>query len=96
VRKSPGERVLVVDREPRRDEREEWDSEPGGEIEIDPSWPAVEVFSPEGKFISSRRPMNAWLHIVSKPKKGKLQGRPRKSMKGAKKAEKRARVKAPL
>jgi hypothetical protein len=97
VRKKPGEIAPVEDREPRRDEREEWDSEPkGGVEEIDPSWPVVEVFSPEGKFIASRRPMNAWLHIASKPKKGKLQGRPRKSMKGAKKAEKKGRVKAPL
>jgi hypothetical protein len=97
VRKEPGEVAPVEEQEPRRDEREEWGFEPGDEIEeIDPSWPEVEVFSPEGKFIASRRPMNAWLNIASKPKKGKLQGRPRKSMKGAKKAEKRGRVKAPL
>jgi hypothetical protein len=100
VRKKPGEMATVEERyDRRRDESEregeEWNSESRDEIEkIDPGWPAVEVFSPEGKFIASRRPMNAWLHIASKPTKGKLQGRPRKSMKGAKKAEKRRRVEA--
>ncbi|TAQ89120.1 hypothetical protein B7494_g2516 [Chlorociboria aeruginascens] len=54
---------------------------------IDPQWPAVEVFTPGGKFIASRRPMNAWT-IASKPA-SKAKGRPRKSMKGAKKAAKR-------
>lgn len=94
VRKKPGEMAHVEERrDERRDENEEWDLEPSDEMEeIDQSWPAVEVFSPEGKFIASRRPMNAWLHIASKPNKGKLQGRPRKSMKGAKKAEKLRRV----
>jgi len=57
----------------------------------------VEVFSPEGKFIASRRPMNAWLYVANKPTNGHVQGRPRKSMKGVKKVEKRGRViKAPL
>lgn len=94
VRKKPGEVTRLEGRRDRRqDESEEWDSEPMDEFEeIDPSWPAVEVFSPEGRFIASRRPMNAWLHIASKPNKGKLQGRPRKSMKGAKKAEKRRKA----
>jgi hypothetical protein len=97
VRKKPGEMAPVEERyEKRRDERksEGWNSEPRIDEEVDLSWPAVEVFSPEGKFIASRRPMNAWLHIASKPTKGKLQGRPRKSMKGAKKAEKRRRAEA--
>jgi len=52
--------------------------------EIDPSWPVVEVFTPEGKFIAQRRPMNAWLHVASKPSTA-TKGRPRKSMKGVKK-----------
>lgn len=50
--------------------------------------PEVEVFSPEGKFIGSRRCMSAWL--MGGPKVDKrAKGRPRKSMKGAKKEEKR-------
>ncbi len=70
----------------------EW--EPENDV-IDPEWPAIEVFSPEGRFVAARRPMNAWLFIANKPTNGKTRGRPRKSMKGAKKAEKlRVRVKS--
>ncbi len=94
VRKKPGE-MAPVEGGSSQEELVQWNSEPKDELEeIDPGWPAVEVFSPEGKFIASRRPMNAWLHIATKPTKGKLQGRPRKSMKGAKKAAKRGRTKA--
>jgi genetic interactor of prohibitins 3, mitochondrial len=98
VRKKPGEMGPVNEiragiQGERPDQNEEWESAPMGEVEeIDPGWPAVEVFSPEGRFIASRRPMNAWLHIANGPNKGKLQGRPRKSMKGAKKAEKRRKA----
>jgi hypothetical protein len=63
--------------------------------EIDPTWPAVEVFTPLGKFVGARRPMNAWLNIMKKPSGGKLQGRPRKSMKGVKKSDKRQKRKLP-
>jgi hypothetical protein len=55
---------------------------------IDPTWPTVEVFTPNGKFVAVRKPMNAWLH-AKKPVSSKLKGRPRKSMKGHKKAEKK-------
>lgn len=48
-------------------------------------WPEVEVFSPEGKFIASRRPMNAWLYGGPKDSGSRVKGRPRKSMKGVKK-----------
>jgi hypothetical protein len=51
-------------------------------------WPEVEVFSPEGKFIASRRPMNAWLLGGPKNASSRAKGRPRKSMKGAKKMAK--------
>lgn len=62
-------------------------SEEGQEKEeIDPEWPAVEVYTPDGKFVAARRPMNAWLNVVGKPKKPGV--RPRKSMKGRKKEEK--------
>ncbi|OHE97670.1 hypothetical protein CORC01_07085 [Colletotrichum orchidophilum] len=52
----------------------------------EPNWPGVEVWTPEGKFIGSRLPMNAWL--LNKSPKKVLKSRPRKSMKGAKKAVK--------
>jgi hypothetical protein len=79
-------------------DEEAWQFEPRDENEeIDPNWPAVEVFTPEGKFIASRRPMNAWLNVAEKPSKGKLMGRPRRAMKGTKKAAKVARrVSKPL
>ncbi|OLN91946.1 Genetic interactor of prohibitins 3, mitochondrial [Colletotrichum chlorophyti] len=55
----------------------------------EPNWPVVEVYAPEGKFIGSRQPMNAWL--LNKPKKKDIKARPRKSMKGAKKRAKAAK-----
>ncbi|KDN65978.1 hypothetical protein CSUB01_00644 [Colletotrichum sublineola] len=50
----------------------------------EPHWPVVEVWSPEGRFVGSRLPMNAWL--INKSPKKDIKSRPRKSMKGAKKA----------
>ncbi|KAK2625604.1 hypothetical protein QTJ16_004916 [Diplocarpon rosae] len=91
VRKKPGE-VLPVSEKPE-DKDGAPEIEPQSETEIvDPDGPAVEVFTPEGRFISARRPMNAWLNVMKKPTKGKLQGRPRKAMKGAKKADKKKRA----
>lgn len=59
------------------------------EQEADDSvWPQVEVFTPEGKFIDTRRPMNAWMYIANRSKTSMLRGRPRRSMKGFKKVEK--------
>ncbi|KAI0376157.1 hypothetical protein F5Y04DRAFT_267069 [Hypomontagnella monticulosa] len=57
----------------------------------EPNWPVVDVYSPEGKFISCRRPMNGW--ILNKPKvsAASLKSRPRRSMKGMKKLEKKRR-----
>lgn len=51
-----------------------------------PNWPVIEVFSPEGKFIAARKPINGWM--LNKPKKQDIKKRPRPSMKGAKKREK--------
>jgi len=49
-------------------------------------FPSVEVFSPEGKHIGVRRPMNAWaLGVQRKPRTGSSKTRPRRSMKGVKK-----------
>ena len=50
------------------------------------SFPSVEVFSPEGKHVGVRRPMNAWvLGVQRKPRAGANKARPRRSMKGVKK-----------
>lgn len=50
-----------------------------------PNYPVIEVFSPDGKFIANRPPINGW--ILNKPKKQDIKKRPRPSMKGAKKRE---------
>ncbi|KAK4102579.1 hypothetical protein N658DRAFT_495286 [Parathielavia hyrcaniae] len=55
------------------------------EGEVEAKWPVIDVYSPEGKFIGYRPPMNAW--VLNKPKK-ETKSRPRRSMKGAKKMEK--------
>ncbi|KKA27692.1 hypothetical protein TD95_002771 [Thielaviopsis punctulata] len=56
----------------------------------EPNWPVVDIFSPHGHYIGMRRPMNGWL--LNKPlvTKEQKRGRPRKSMKGAKKKAKLA------
>ncbi|KAM7200532.1 genetic interactor of prohibitins 3, mitochondrial [Naviculisporaceae sp. PSN 640] len=51
-------------------------------------WPIVEVFSPEGRFISSRRPMNAYM--MNKPSDKRFAKRQRKSMKGVDKKRRMA------
>lgn len=51
-------------------------------------WPEVEIFSPEGKFIGARRPMGAW--VRSELGKKERTKRPRRSVKGEKKATKKA------
>lgn len=58
------------------------------EQDIDPDWPAVEVFTPNGRFVASRQPMNAWVLCAHKPSEKNMKGRPRRSMKGMKKLEK--------
>lgn len=58
--------------------------------------PEVEIFSPEGKFVGERKSMGGWL-LNAKPKPkmdGGIKGRPRKSMKGAKKKAKAERKEA--
>lgn len=68
----------------------DWDPAPTKQEEpIDPTWPSFEVYTPEGKFVTTRRPMNAWMNVLERPKKPGV--RPRKSMKGKKKEEKKAR-----
>lgn len=77
-RENPRERGRLVP-EPQRQEEEQL------------NWPVVDVYSPEGRFVGSRRPMNAWLlnKIRKTPQTSKQ--RPRKSMVGAKKREKQAK-----
>ncbi|KAI2611528.1 uncharacterized protein GGS25DRAFT_483084 [Hypoxylon fragiforme] len=57
----------------------------------EPNWPIVDVYSPEGKYISNRMPMNGW--ILNKPRvtPESKRSRPRRSMKGMKKLEKKRR-----
>jgi len=95
VRKRPSERSIVIEKDEISDDNSSQQISEHATIETD--WPAVEVFTPGGKFIGSRMPMNAWLNIANKPTKGKLQGRPRRSMKGMKKLEKqRKRISSSL
>ncbi|KAI1388329.1 uncharacterized protein F4822DRAFT_242218 [Hypoxylon trugodes] len=57
------------------------------------NWPIVDVYTPEGKFISTRRPMNAWLLNKPTVSAASKKTRPRRAMKGQKKlwkARKRA------
>jgi hypothetical protein len=71
--------------------------EPDEEKEyVDPDWPTVEIFTPEGRFVAVRQPMNAWMLCAQKPSERNLKGRPRKSMKGMKKLEKSRARTAPV
>ncbi|KAK3985809.1 hypothetical protein QBC44DRAFT_334430 [Cladorrhinum sp. PSN332] len=77
----------------RKEGDQEWDYDyhnntTGQRGEPEPNWPVIDVYSPEGKFIGYRKPMNGW--VVNKPKKDKSK-RPRRSMKGMKKLEKQER-----
>ncbi|ETS78860.1 hypothetical protein PFICI_08713 [Pestalotiopsis fici W106-1] len=72
--------------EPRRPARTDDDNGDG-----EPNWPIVDVYSPEGKFIGYRRPMNGWLLNKPRVTAASQRSRPRKSMKGAKKLEKQRR-----
>ncbi|KAF5693983.1 hypothetical protein FGLOB1_14291 [Fusarium globosum] len=55
---------------------------------IETGWPAVDVFSPEGRFIGSRQPIQGWLHNKPRVLPEHKRSRPRRSMKGAKKKDK--------
>ncbi|KAH0565914.1 hypothetical protein GP486_000694 [Trichoglossum hirsutum] len=58
------------------------------DFEMRDTYPEVEVFSPEGRGIGARIPMNGWAIGVGRKKASIKRGRPRRSMKGAKKMEK--------
>lgn len=75
----------------RKRELESLDQSNQGENN-EPNFPTVEVFSPEGKHISARRPLSAWLLSGQKPvSPRKRTVRPRRRMKGVKKALKLSR-----
>ncbi|KAI8945125.1 hypothetical protein F4801DRAFT_569505 [Xylaria longipes] len=57
--------------------------------EGEPNWPVVDVYSPEGKFISCRKPMNGWMLNKPRVTAASRKSRPKRSMKGAKKLEKK-------
>ncbi|KAF4987479.1 hypothetical protein FGRMN_10344 [Fusarium graminum] len=52
---------------------------------VEPSWPAVDVFSPEGRFIGTRQPIQGWMNNKPRVLAEHKRSRPRRSMKGAKK-----------
>lgn len=56
-----------------------------------PEWPAVDVYSPLGQFVGSRQPINGWLNNKPRETADQKKSRPRRSMKGAKKLEKKRR-----
>lgn len=57
----------------------------------EPNWPEIDVFSPEGRFIGSRQPINGWLNNKPRVLAEHKRSRPRRSMKGAKKRDKAER-----
>lgn len=61
------------------------------EADDEPNWPIVDVYSPEGRFVGSRPPMNAWLYNQVRKTAETGKQRPRKSMTGAKKRDKQTR-----
>ncbi|KAJ3468533.1 hypothetical protein MRS44_002598 [Fusarium solani] len=61
------------------------------EPQPEPEWPAVDVYSPEGRFIGSRRPINGWMNNKPRVLAEHKRGRPRRSMKGQKKKAKAER-----
>lgn len=65
--------------------------EPKQEEEEVLNWPVVDVYSPQGRFVGSRPPMNAWLLNKVRKTDQTSKQRPRKSMTGAKKRDKSAR-----
>jgi hypothetical protein len=54
----------------------------------EPDWPSIDVFTPEGRFVGSRQPINGWLNNKKLVRAEHKKSRPRKSMKGAKKKAK--------
>ena len=54
----------------------------------DLEWPAVDVYTPEGRFVGFRQPINGWMNNKPLVRPEHKRVRPRKSMKGQKKKAK--------
>ena len=77
--------------EPGAETSDEKEADAGVET-IEPDYPAVEIFTPEGRFVGQRRPMNAYILATEfEGAKKEKHVRPRRSMKGAKKKMKMAK-----
>ncbi|KAI1101903.1 hypothetical protein F4804DRAFT_314597 [Jackrogersella minutella] len=86
------ERLEAVGEDPKEKMKSSapWSHPTSEEREGDePNWPIVDVYSPEGKFISCRQPMNGWLMNKPKQSKASKRSRPRRSMSGMKKLAKK-------
>ncbi|PNY28481.1 Uncharacterized protein TCAP_01572 [Tolypocladium capitatum] len=57
----------------------------------EPDWPAVDVYTPEGRFVGSRQPINGWLNNKPRVLPEHKKSRPRRSMKGQKTMAKQER-----
>ncbi|KAF4123806.1 genetic interactor of prohibitins 3, mitochondrial [Geosmithia morbida] len=82
-RDASGAAPLPARREPKPKPQHNIDEQLG-----EPDWPAVDVFSPEGRFVGSRMPIEGWLNNKPLVKPEHKRSRPRKSMRGQKKMEK--------
>lgn len=72
---------------PAPPKKKEPEPKPGPE----PLWPEIDVFTPEGRFVDSRRPIEGWMNNKPRVRPEHKRSRPRRSMKGAKKREKAER-----
>ncbi|KAM3476007.1 hypothetical protein MY5147_003425 [Beauveria neobassiana] len=59
------------------------EEEPPRQLELD--LPSVDVYTPEGRFVGTRKPINGWLNNKPRISAEHKKSRPRKSMKGQKK-----------
>lgn len=75
-------RLLTWGSQPPRKARSNPDSEP--------DWPAIDVYTPKGRFVASRKPINGWENNKPRVLAEHRKSRPRRSMKGDKKMKKQA------
>lgn len=71
-----------------------WGSKPAGEspvdAELEPGWPAIDVFTPKGRFVATRKPINGWENNKPRVLAEHRRSRPRRSMKGDKRTKQAA------
>ncbi|KAK2070850.1 hypothetical protein P8C59_005315 [Phyllachora maydis] len=72
------ESLVLSEQDPETDEQTNEKLAAEDEIEDadELNWPIIDVYSPEGRFIGSRRPMNGW--SLNKPLRHAVKSRPRK------------------